>query len=64
MYPCYPIPHMTPNATAAPDASRDEIMASVDTIMGTREYIIADVTRDGAWLSVQASEAVALTEWA
>lgn len=40
---------MTPNATAAPDASRDEIMASVDTTMGTREYIIADVTRDGAW---------------
>ncbi len=35
------------------------VMAAVDA----SEFVIADVDRDGAWLSVGEPEAVVLSEW-
>ncbi|MDQ2056139.1 MULTISPECIES: hypothetical protein [Halobellus] len=56
---------MTPNATAAAsDASRAEVMASVDSTPAQSEFIIADISRDDAWLSMRVSEAPSLDEWA
>ncbi|MFB6250527.1 MAG: hypothetical protein ABEI27_02375 [Halobellus sp.] len=54
---------MTPNATAASDASRAEVMASVDSTSGKSEFIIADITCDDAWLSMRVSDAPSLDEW-
>jgi hypothetical protein len=55
---------MTPNATAVSDASRAEVMASVDSTSAQSEFIIADVSRDDAWLSMRASETPSLRDWA
>ncbi|MFB6092945.1 MAG: hypothetical protein ABEK02_08055 [Haloquadratum sp.] len=55
---------MTPNATAVSDASRAEVMASVDSTPAQAEFIIADVSCDDAWLSMRASEAPSLRDWA
>jgi hypothetical protein len=54
---------MATDATVVADASGAEVVASVDTRGASREYIIADITRDDAWLSVRADEAVVLSEW-
>ncbi|MFC6873819.1 DUF7556 family protein [Halobellus marinus] len=54
---------MTPNATAKSDASRAEVMASVDSTPAQPEFIIADISRDDAYLSMPASEAPSLRDW-
>ncbi|MDS0296010.1 DUF7556 family protein [Halogeometricum luteum] len=55
---------MTPNATAASDASRAEVMASVDSTPSGSEFIIADISCDDAWLSMCETEAPSLRDWA
>jgi hypothetical protein len=55
---------MTPNATAVSDASRAEVMASVDSTPSQSEFVIADISRDDAWLSMRLSEAPSLRDWA
>jgi len=40
-----------------------EVMASVEESAARPELIIADVSRDDAWLSVEEAEAPVLTEW-
>ena len=55
---------MTQNATAVADASQVEVMASVDPSPAQPEFVIADVSRDDAWLSMPASEAPSLRDWA
>ncbi|MBB6647323.1 DUF7556 family protein [Halobellus ruber] len=54
---------MTQNATAVTDASNTEVMASVDSASAQPEFVIADVSRDDAWLSVPVAEAPSLREW-
>ena len=54
---------MTQNATAVADASQAEVMASVDPSPAQAEFVIADISRDDAWLSMPASEAPSLREW-
>ena len=54
---------MTQNATAMADASHVEVMASVDSTPAQPEFIIADISRDDAWLSMPVSEAPSLREW-
>ena len=54
---------MTQNATAVADASHAEVMASVDPSPTQPEFVIADVSRDDAWLSMPASEAPSLRAW-
>ncbi|ELY26776.1 hypothetical protein GL213_00800 [Halogeometricum borinquense] len=55
---------MTPNVTAASDASRAEVMASVDSTPARSEFIIADISCDNAWLSMTVEEAPSLRDWA
>ena len=54
---------MTQNVTAVTDASDTEVMASVDPAPAQPEFVIADISRDEAWLSMPASEAPSLREW-
>jgi hypothetical protein len=54
---------MTQNATAVADASHAEVMASVDPSPAQPEFVIADVSRDDAWLSMPTAEAPSLREW-
>ncbi|WP_202935023.1 DUF7556 family protein [Halorussus amylolyticus] len=55
---------MVPNtATATNSVGECEVMASLDDDGQTERLIIADMTDDGAWLSVAVSGSVSLPEW-
>ncbi|WP_165874831.1 DUF7556 family protein [Natrarchaeobius oligotrophus] len=45
------------------DESPREVTAATDEIGGRRHLVIADLTRDEAWLSMPESEASMLAEW-
>lgn len=49
--------------TPVADGSDAEVMASIDGSAGSSSYIIADISRDDAWLSVRQSDAPVLAEW-
>ena len=49
--------------TTAIDVSAPEVMASVDSTSHSEELVIADITRDDAWLSLRASDAPSLDDW-
>ena len=51
---------MSPTRTA--DGADPEVMASHDE--GTDEFVIANIAREDAWISVCAGDALVLTEWA
>lgn len=40
-----------------------EVVASVDDAGRAREYVIADITEDGAWVSIDISDAPTLPAW-
>jgi len=40
-----------------------DVMASVDESTGTTEFVIADVSRDDAWVSIQLRDAPGLDDW-
>ena len=40
-----------------------EVMASIDATAASERFIIADITRDEAWLSVRRAEAPLLANW-
>lgn len=50
-------------ATVPVESSDVEVMASVDSSPASERFVIADITRDEAWLSVRRTEAPALGEW-
>lgn len=59
--------HHTP---ALPDAAEvfqptesPDIMSSVDSARSQPEFVIADVSREDAWVSVDESDATVLEEW-
>ena len=43
-------------------AGDDRIVGSVDGDGSDREYVIADITEDGAWLSVEVADAPTLRD--
>ena len=51
--------------TSGPDDPADEreVMGTVDGDGGSQEYVIADISEDGAWLSVHVDDAPALPAW-
>lgn len=49
--------------TASVDPTDAEVMASVDAAPGRTELVIADVSRDDAWLSVRVADAPLLRDW-
>ena len=56
---------MTPDTTVASESVADhaEVMASVDTDGSSRRLVIADVSRDDAWISMTVSETVQVPDW-
>lgn len=62
MYGCENVSHMVAD-TAAVDEGDAEVMASVDAAPGRTALVIADVSRDDAWLSMRADEAARLSDW-
>lgn len=51
---------MKASTTAREDG---EVVASVDDAGSGREYVIADITEDGAWVAIDASDAPTLPAW-
>ena len=41
----------------------ETVVGSIDPDDGGDEYVIADISADGAWLSMQADDAPALPAW-
>jgi hypothetical protein len=53
---------MAPDVTTVGGEGSD-VMASVDDGTGAPEFVIADVSRDDAWLSIQLRDATGLDDW-
>jgi hypothetical protein len=54
---------MTPDASAAAGDSGAEVMASVDSTPDGTQFVIADITRDEAWIAVAEADASPLPAW-
>lgn len=55
---------MTPDATAAAaPVVADDVMASVDDDGSVERFVIADISRDDAWVSMLLDEAASLPDW-
>lgn len=48
---------------ALDDADETEVMASVDPAADDAELVIADLSREEAWLAADADQAPVLREW-
>ena len=53
---------MATDVTAA-GGNDSDVMASVDEGAGMAEFVIADVSRDDAWMSVNLADATGLDAW-
>ena len=53
---------MAPDVTTARGKGSD-VMASVDEGAGLPEFVIADISRDDAWVSIQLTDAKVLDDW-
>ncbi|WP_251342037.1 DUF7556 family protein [Haloplanus halophilus] len=53
---------MAPDVTTA-GGKGSEVMAAVDEGPGLPEFVIADISRDDAWLSVPLTDATGLDDW-
>ncbi len=42
---------------------RSEVVGAVDGEGASREFVIADITTDDAWIAVQAEDARSLSAW-
>jgi hypothetical protein len=47
----------------APDRSGPETVAAVDEIDGQPHLVVAEAERDGAWVAIVESGAVAVDDW-
>jgi hypothetical protein len=54
---------MTADGTTVAGSGSSEVMASVDSTPQGDEFIIADIGRDDAWVSMSASVAPTLPDW-
>ena len=54
---------MSPDAKTSMETSGGEVMASVDESTSETRFIIADISRDDAFLSVALEDALALCNW-
>lgn len=44
-------------------AETSEVVSAVDTIDSTDHLVVADITRDDAWIAMAASDTVSTHEW-
>ena len=54
---------MVSNPHGPVSVSGDTIIGSIDPGDHRDEFVIADISTDGAWISMAASDAPALTAW-
>lgn len=54
---------MVPDTAAASNSTEGEVMVSIDGDGGAEKVIIADITREGAWISIPLAEAASIPEW-
>ena len=56
---------MTPNVGSVGRRSADDrdVVAAIDEIDGRPQLVIADLTRDEAWVSMHETAAASLEEW-
>ncbi|WP_195156042.1 DUF7556 family protein [Halococcus agarilyticus] len=55
---------MMPDATAAAaPVAADDVMASVDDDGSVERFVIADISRDDAWISMALDGAASLPAW-
>ncbi|MFC6719638.1 hypothetical protein ACFQGT_13385 [Natrialbaceae archaeon GCM10025810] len=52
-----------PHTYGTPSGGADTIVGSLDSAGPSDEYVIADISADGAWLSMRADDAMTLTDW-
>lgn len=55
--------HMAPDSAAAAPVADCEVMASVEGDGGDRRFIIAELCRDDAWLSVSVDATADVADW-
>lgn len=53
---------MAPAHTAAAEMD-GEIMGAIDEAAGGERFVVADVSRDDAWISAPLSDATVLEQW-
>jgi hypothetical protein len=54
---------MVPDTAAASDSVEGEVMTAVDGNGGAADVVIADISREEAWLSLPLAEAASIPEW-
>lgn len=54
---------MVSTPTGCSNASPDTVVASIDPHEAGEEYVIADISEDGAWLSMNVDDAPTLPSW-
>ncbi|WP_255192985.1 DUF7556 family protein [Natronobeatus ordinarius] len=54
---------MVSNPYGHTDVPGDTIVGAIDSDGRSDEYVIADISADGAWLSMAADEAATLPAW-
>jgi len=54
---------MAPDVTATADGPDAEVMASVDPSPDGDELVLADISREDAWLSTSVTAATPLDDW-
>ena len=65
---CYPPSQslrqsLTEEEQRVPEEAETAIMAAVDQAQGDTQFIIADTSRDDAWLSMDADASLTLEAW-
>ncbi|WP_169331373.1 DUF7556 family protein [Halobiforma nitratireducens] len=53
----------TPGSVGKLPTEGSEIVAAIDEIDGQPHLVIANIARDGAWISVPRDEAASLPDW-
>jgi hypothetical protein len=63
MYGCYILPRMEPDAVVGTDLDADgEVMGAVEGGQ-TEQFVLADVTRDDAFVTLPLADAASLPAW-
>jgi len=52
----------TAEAVEKQSAERSEVVSAVDTIDSTEHLVVADITRDDAWIAMATADAVSTVE--
>lgn len=53
----------TANPFGRQSEESDNVVSAIDTIDGGRHLVVADITRDDAWLAMDSARTVSLDEW-